>query len=272
MLVKQAMELTQKQKQTFYDKGYVKLPLVVPPEMVAQARRAINASLGQNGIDPAQLPKFQAQTYCPELTNDPVITDLYNATPIKALAESAIGVGKINPVGSGQIAIRFPSMDSPREPGPHIAHIDGMYTPTNGVKEGTIANFTALVGVFLSDLPNPYAGNFTVWDGTHTLYENYFREHGPQSLLEGMPKVEMPPPEQFLVKAGDAALVHYQLAHGVADNGSPNIRYAIFFRLKHVDHEQYQWECMTDIWKEWAGMQDVGDRRQEIGDRRSIVF
>ena len=251
------MELTRAQKQEFCDNGYIKLPGIVPMEMVYQARRAINASLGQNGMDPAQLSKFRAQTYCPELTKEPVITDLYNATPIKALAESAVGVGKIRPVGSGQIALRFPSMDPPREPGPHL---DGMYTPTNGVKEGTIANFTALVGVFLSDLPEPYAGNFTVWPGTHTLFEGYFRERGPEALLEGMPKVALPEPRQFLGQAGDAALVHYQLAHGIAGNGSPNVRYAIFFRLSHVDHEQYHWECMTDIWAEWSGMREIVGR------------
>lgn len=246
------MELTSEQKREFFERGVVKLPGVVPQEKVEAARRAINAFIGQNGIDPNELTKYRAQSYCPGLGQEPVITDLYNETPIRSLAESAIGKGKIKKVGGGQIALRFPSLDeTPRQPGPHI---DGMYSPTNGVKEGTIANFTALVGVFLSDLPEPWAGNFTVWPGTHRTFETYFREQGPQSLLNGMPKVEMPAPEQFTGKAGDAALVHYQLAHGIAGNVSPNTRYAIFFRLSHVDHEQYHWECMTDIWKEWEGM------------------
>jgi hypothetical protein len=146
------MELTPAQKREFYERGYVKLPGVVPAEMVHNARRAINAYIGQNGMDPNELTKYRAQSYCPGLGGEPIITDLYNATPIKDCAESAIGAGKVKPVGYGQIALRFPAMDPPREPGPHI---DGMYTPTNGVKEGTIANFTALVGVFLSDLPDP---------------------------------------------------------------------------------------------------------------------
>jgi hypothetical protein len=69
--------------------------------------------------------------------------------------------------------------------------------------------------------------------------------------------VELPAPEQFTGQAGDAALVHYQIGHGIAGNASPDIRYAIFFRLKHVDHDHYQWECMTDIWKEWEGMEEI---------------
>jgi hypothetical protein len=248
------MELTAAQKQTLYDQGFVNFPGIIPRELVDRALRAINASLGSQGIDPNYLTKFRAQSYCPELTTSPVITGLINESPVWPLAESAIGVGKIRPVKGGQIALRFPSMEQPGEP---HAHIDGMYTPTNGVPKGTIANFTALVGVLLSDLPQPYSGNLAVWPGTHRSFETYFRERGPQSLLEGMPQVEMPEPVQITGKAGDAVLCHYQLAHGITGNGSPNIRYAIYFRLSHVDHDNVHWECMTDIWREWEGMQDL---------------
>ena len=230
------MELTAAQKQTLYDQGFVNFPGIIPRELVDRALRAINASLGSQGIDPNYLTKFRAQSYCPELTTSPVITGLINESPVWPLAESAIGVGKIRPVKGGQIALRFPSMEQPGEP---HAHIDGMYTPTNGVPKGTIANFTALVGVLLSDLPQPYSGNLAVWPGTHRSFETYFRERGPQSLLEGMPQVEMPEPVQ------------------ITGNGSPNIRYAIYFRLSHVDHDNLHWECMTDIWREWEGMQDL---------------
>ncbi len=245
------MELSNDQKQQLYEQGYVTLPGVVPQERVNAALRAINASLGTNGIDPNQLTKFRAQSYCPELQQDPVIIDLLNSTPLLSLAESAIGAGKTRPVRGGQIALRFPSMDAPGQP---HAHIDGMYTPTNGVTKGTIASFTALVGVLLSDLPQENAGNLAVWPGTHDLFETYFQEHGPQSLLDGMPQVQMPESRQITGKAGDAVICHYQLAHGIASNASPHIRYAIYFRLHHVDHETQKWECMTDIWREWDGM------------------
>jgi hypothetical protein len=248
------MELTGAQKQALYDQGFVNFPGIVPRELVDRALRAINASLGSQGIDPNNLTKFRAQSYCPELTASPAITGLINDSPVWSLAESAIGAGKIRPVKSGQIALRFPTMEEPGEP---HAHIDGMYTPTNGVPKGTIANFTALIGVLLSDLPQAYSGNLAVWPGTHRLFETYFRERGPESLLEGMPQVEMPEPVQITGKAGDAVLCHYQVAHGITGNGSPNIRYAIYFRLSHVDHDNVHWECMTDIWREWEGMQGL---------------
>jgi ectoine hydroxylase-related dioxygenase (phytanoyl-CoA dioxygenase family) len=109
----------------------------------------------------------------------------------------------------------------------------------------------------LSDIPHADMGNLTVWPGTHRHYERYFRERGPQGLLDGMPQVPLPAPLQLTGQPGDAVLCHYQLGHGIAGNGSPSIRYAVYFRLKHVDHDSIHWECMTDIWREWAGMREV---------------
>ena len=164
-------------------------------------------------------------------------------------------------MGGGQIALRFPTrQDPPPQPG---GHLDGMYSPHNGVPKGEIHNFTMLVGVVLSDVDAPFSGNFTVWPGTHHVYERYFAEQGPQSLLEGMPKVEVPQPVQTTARAGDVFLVHYQVAHGAAVNVSPHTRYAIYFRLTHVDHDTRKWETMTDIWLDWEGMRDVVAEQKE---------
>jgi hypothetical protein len=248
------MEMTPAQKQELYEQGYVKLPGIIPQELVYKALYAINASLGANGIAPEQLPRFRSQSYCPEVQQTPAILDLLTASPLWSVAESAIGKDAIQPVKSGQIALRFPG-PGPATPG--HPHIDGMYTPTNGVKAGEIWNFTALVGVVLSDIPQDYMGNLSIWPGTHHAYERYFREHGPQSLLEGMPPIALPEPTQLTGKAGDAVIAHYELAHGIAANTSPFIRYAIYFRLSHKNHEQWKWESMTNLWQEWTGMQEI---------------
>src|SRR4029078_7199789 len=134
------------------------------------------------------------------------------------------------------------------------AHIDGMYSPTNGVKPGTISNFTALLGVLLSDLPDENAGNFTVWPGSHLKHERYLREHGPQALMNVLPPLQIGPPKQLTGRAGDVILAHYLLAHAVAPNVSPPPRYAVFFRVTHVDHEPQRWESMTDAWLQWDGL------------------
>jgi len=49
----------------------------------------------------------------------------------------------------------------PRRPSVRAdAHIDGLHTPTNGVPEGELHNFTVLLGVALTDAPTPNMGNF----------------------------------------------------------------------------------------------------------------
>ena len=174
------MELTYAQKEAIFRNGFVKVPGVVPQVMVEAALRGINNSVGE-GMNADEMVTFRSRSYCPELQGSPIITDLLNRTPAWELAESAIGVGKIIRPKGGQIALRFPSMqDPPPKPG---GHLDGMHSPHNGVPQGVIRNFTMLVAVYLSHVPEPYSGNFTVWPGTHHVYEKYFQEHGPESLL-----------------------------------------------------------------------------------------
>jgi len=247
------MHLTSEQHRQLRDEGYIHLPNLIPPHRLCRALQAINASIGK-GMNVADMETFVSQSFCPELRSAPIITDLFNASPAMAVAEAAIGHGRLQPVTIGQVALRFPSDPSSMAPLPPPAHIDGMYTPTNGVPEGTIANFTALAGILLSDLPDENAGNFTVWPGSHMKHADYFRRHGPQSLAGGMPDIDIGPPRQITSCAGDMILAHYLLGHSVAANVSPHIRYACFFRLIVIDHEETRWESMCDPWLEWHPM------------------
>lgn len=259
------MQFTTLQKQEIFENGYTVVPGVVPQVMVQAARRAINNELGE-GMEPSQMSIFRSQSYCPQVKNTPVITDLLNKTPAFALAESLLGEGNFRPAGGGQIALRFPMM---RDPAPKAGpHLDGMSSPSNGVAPGTIGNFSMLIGVLLSDLPEPNAGNFTVWPGTHRATAKYFEEHGADAFLEGMPKIDLPQPVQITGQAGDVVFCHYQLGHGITPNSSSNIRYAIFFRLKHKDHDSHHREVLSDIWRDWPGMADIRDTRQETRDTR----
>ena len=245
------MELSYDQKQSFARAGFVKISGVIPRVMLDRALREINHAVGE-GMNVVDMPRFRAQTYCPQITRSPAITGLLNSTPARTLAESAIGEGRIQSEEYGQIALRFPGLQDP--PGAPRPHIDGMYSPTNGVEKGTIGNFTALIAVFLNDVPEPFAGNLTVWPGSHRQNAAYFKEHGPESLLNGMPAVQLPEPQQITAQAGDIVLAHYLLSHGVAPNTSPFVRYAVFFRLTHVDHARQKWESMVDPWLQWEGI------------------
>ena len=170
-----------------------------------------------------------------------------------------IGAGKVNPVTAGQIAVRFPLLD---DPSPALRpHLDGRYSPHNGVPAGELFSFTLLVGIALSEVTTDYAGNLVAWPGTHRLFEQYFRENGTDFIMQGdaneMPPVEMPQPQMMTARPGDAFLVHYQVAHTAAPNLSPHPRYAIYFRLRHVDHETHRFETLSDIWIEWEGMREI---------------
>ncbi len=128
-----SLELTHEQKQTLYDQGFVKLPGIVPKELVHDALRAINASLGSEGIDPARLSTFRSQSYCPEVTTTPAIVHLLNASPLWSIAESAIGSEAIQSVQNGQIALRFPVLGEAAHASPHL---DGMYSPIMACLQG----------------------------------------------------------------------------------------------------------------------------------------
>jgi hypothetical protein len=247
------MQFNFQQKREIYENGYTIIRGAVPQVMVNEARRAINASVGQ-GMNVDEMTKFRAQSYCPEVRTTPVITDLFNKTPVFSMAESVLGEGNFDEAGAGQIALRFPVM---KDPPPKVGyHLDGFPTPTNGVPAGTIGNFTALVGMYLSDVLEENSGNFTVWPGSHRATEKYFQEHGPDSFLEGFPKIELPQPVQITGKAGDVIFCHYQVAHGIAPNVSPNVRYGIFFRVKHHAHNSHPKDTLANIWMDWPGMQE----------------
>ncbi|HEX8550490.1 MAG TPA: hypothetical protein VF681_02930 [Abditibacteriaceae bacterium] len=249
------MQLLHAQRRAILEDGYVHLPGVVPRAMVDAALRAINASVGE-GLPPEDLPILSAQSYCPEVRETPVITGLFNDTPVRSLLSSVLGVEAPAAV-RGQIALRFPSMRDPLPaPGPHL---DGIPTSTNGVPAGELYSFTSLVAVFLSDTPAPGMGNFTVWPGSHNRYAEYLGEHGPEGLIKGKMPVEVGEPRAILAQAGDAAICHYGLGHGIWPNGSPHTRYAVFFRVHHPKHQEEKWEVLSDIWRHWPGIREVAE-------------
>ena len=247
--------LTREQIDGLRERGFVVLPAAVPEARREAALRAINASLGR-GLRPEDVPRFRAQSFCPELQRSAAVLDLFRGTRTADAAAALVAPGELEPVTTGQIALSFPV----ETPGPNRSHphIDGLYTPDNGVPRESVLSFTMLAGVVLGAAETAGGGHLVVWPGSHLALERHFRARGPKSLLEGMPDVELGQPEEVVLRAGDAILCHYQLAHAAGGNASADVRYAVYFRLKRKGHDGQKWDCLTDVWREWPRVRAAG--------------
>ncbi len=240
------MELDLNQKRRMLDDGYIVIPGVVPRPMIEEALREINHRLGL-GRTQTMDAYADSRDYWSDDTDAPAIMDLLLKSPLWDLAESAVKPGKLLKPNSGQIALRFPSVNNSH--GGPASHIDGFYSP-NAKK--SISRFTMLVGVLLNDLPDKYMGNLTVYPGTHRQIADYIKANGTSPLRTGLAgKIDLPEAVQITGKAGDVVLCHYQLAHDKEQNLSHLIRYAAYWRIWHADAEKQQPEGLTDIWMEW---------------------
>ena len=225
--------------------GYAEWPNAVPADRIERALGAIHRNLGERGIDPKRLVEYEMSSYCPELRADPAILGLFVGTPLERTAERLLG--PLEPVNWAQIALRFPR-DHTEQPAPHL---DGIAAPGNRVPKGAIHTFSALAGVYLSDVPAA-GGAFTVWPGSHERNAAFFAEHGPESLLAGMPPVlQGIRPQPIAGRPGHGFLVHYLVAHAVGVHRSHGIRYAVFFRLRARGHEAVGRRTMVEPWREW---------------------
>ena len=161
--------LTAPQKTALRDQGYVVLPGLVPRVRCEAALTAINASLGR-GLRPEDVPRFRATSFCPELQKAAVIVDLFRETPASASAASLVGGDGLERVTTGQIALSFPTDTGTRPPHPHI---DGLYTPDNGVPR-VRAQLHHARGHGLAT-SHPGTQNPVARPGSHRVLEVYFR-------------------------------------------------------------------------------------------------
>jgi hypothetical protein len=231
----------------------------VDPKTVETAREKIAEDLATR-YDPSRKPEYDSRSFCPDLLGTTPILALLENRGVKERVGELVSPRKLGFDTQGQIAIR--RAHNHDKPLPPSAHVDGFPAPHNGVAEGTVLPFTILVGVFLSEVETEFAGNFTVWPGSHFRVEKYFNERGPRALREGMPdlpKLGIGDPVQLKGSPGDVVLCHYALAHSAAVNLSDNDRIACFFRLGHLElyeredpeYPRHAWTHLTDMWTGW---------------------
>ncbi len=233
--------------QSLITHGYAHFPGLVPLELVEAARAAIDEDLRLH-YDVAREQEYSSRSYCPALLGTRPIMDLVERSPVRDIVEAALGLDAVV-CDRGQIAIRWAhNVDQELPPNPHL---DGFSDGANGLTEGRIHSHTATIGVFLTTTPRAFAGNLTVWPGTHQLYERYFRKRGRRALGEPQPRVELGAPLQLTCAAGDVVLMHYELAHTAAVNTSDVDRVAVYFRLHFGDIAAQRWDYLTNLWRGW---------------------
>ncbi len=250
--------LTPEQKQAFVADGFVKIPAAIPPAMVQEALRAINHSIGtvgKTGGDPA---RYRVDAFCAELRHAPVLTAVFDRSPLFALVESLLGAGNVLPVDEVQIAPRFPLPVGETAP-PLGGHLDAAGTGTNGAALGTYRrDFTVIAVVYLVDVPAPNCGNFTAWPGSHRETRDYFRRV-PHDILSRDMNPPIPvsgTPVMVTGQAGDVILAHHLLRHEGGPNLSPHVRHAVISRISHRQAAIIDKQAYTDMWREWEGIKE----------------
>jgi hypothetical protein len=234
--------LNRQQVDEFAERGFLVLPGVVPPDVLAVASAAIDELIK---LDPPGPQVRGPYNYFPEAAQAPALAALLAGSPAFGLAESLTGPGTLDRPWQVQVALNVPPF--PHRPGMH--HIDG----APGEPDGRPGTFTMLAGVLMSDQRDEDAGNLWVWPGTHLTHAEYFREHGPDAFFTagGYPPIRLPEPEQITGQPGDLVLAHYLLGHNIGGNTSPAVRRAVYYRLKRTGHDPRWREFLQDPWLDY---------------------
>ena len=167
-------------------------------------------------------------------------------------AETFVAKYSIEPPELAQLSLNVPRWDH-RPGGPHL---DGCNPPE---EDGRPSTYSLLVGVMLTDQPEPDMGNLWVWPGTHRENAEYFRAHGSDALLARAPypPTALSRPEQVTGHAGDVYFGHYLLGHNIGGNVSDVTRKVVYFRL-HADGHRSRWrECIVDPLLEYRPVREA---------------
>ena len=249
--------------------GYIVLRQVVAQEFRDAALRVINVVLGE-GFQKKELMDFRrptAEVSAPILrllTHTPALATAQALTGPTAPCWG--GQLAIRFPGCLCIDVDLASEEPEFIAVPGVAsswHIDGFDKPNK------LDSFSCLIGVYLNDLPHEQCGNLVVFPTGHSEVSDHFTRRlttitaaktevgvtSWDSLHAGYlstPSSAASSPEEMIlrqgfrhgadiklaskphpvcVQAGDVVIAHYALPHSIAPNTSPNVRYAVYFRI-----------------------------------------
>ena len=246
------LKLSDRELREFGTRGYVIVRNVIPAANLTAASTEIDRLIRDQ---PPPAGAVGHHFYWLSTLDGGPLPALFNDTSVRSLAESLTNPSTIEiAFDQVQVALNIPPFS--HRPGGH--HLDGYLEG-----QSTPATFTMLAGVLMSEQTIENSGNLWVWPGTHRTHSAFFRERGPDALVEfkGYPKIELPEPVQILGSPGDVLLAHYMLGHNIGGNyASETVRRAVYFRLRRVGHPQRWRECLCDELLEFDAVRVALDR------------
>jgi len=243
--------LTAADKAFFKENGYLILHDLLSQQHVDDARSALWEGLDADRDNPDTW--INAGPRVPVPSSHPAIRATVMESPVFTIAEELVGKGRLSPAAPGPHLV-FPSGES-EWTGPGHGHLDGYYTPTNGVPEGTVGLFHVGTTIYVEDIV-AQGGGFTIWPGTHRQAAEYFRTHSLLSIQGGNSRdaFDLPEPLEVTGRAGTVCFWHGQMIHSGSKNSARNIRMALIARLSRKDLNDIRFETPDNMWRYWEGI------------------
>ena len=247
--------LTPEDRATFKENGYLVKHNTLTEEQLQKALDVIWERLDCDRDDPGTW--IDSGPRNPPVGDHPAILATLYESPVFDMAEEIVGQGTLPRDGRPSPHFRFPTgrTDWKRPSG---GHLDGYYTPTNGVPEGTVGKFSLGATLYLNRV-EPRAGGFTLFPGTHRQAADYFRTHALLSLKGGNANardfLDLPEAVEITGPPGTVCFWHGQLVHTGSQNYGKEIRMALITRLRRIDNDAILFETPDDMWEYYGGIE-----------------
>jgi hypothetical protein len=243
--------LSDEDKSFFKANGYLVKNDTLSQEQIDAAQDALWSGIEADREDPDTW--VNAGPMAPVPGSHPAIRATMFDTPIFEMAEELVGKGLLNQGGPGA-NLRYPSGEDEWSPPPH-GHLDGYYTPTNGVPEGTVGRFSIATTIYVDEVVHR-GGGFTVWPGSHIKAADYFKDHSLLSIQGGVGE-DIGDCKEITGPAGTVCFWHGRMFHTGSPNSSERIRMALIARLSLKDMSDILFEEPDDIWEYYPAMHEV---------------
>jgi hypothetical protein len=246
------MVLSAADRAFFKTNGYLVKQETLTAEQISRAQDALWEGIEADRDDAETW--IDAGPRAPVPGNHPDIHATLHDSPIFSMAEELVGKGLLGEDGSPGPALVYPSRSAAgglAEDG----HLDGYYTPTNGVPQGTVSRFTIGATIYV-DQVEAGGGGFIIWPGSHAVAAEYFRTHSLLSIEGGSSRgvFDLAPPVEITGPAGTVCFWHGQLVHSGSTNTRNAIRMALIVRLSRLDILDIMFETPDDMWQYWEGV------------------